>query len=258
MDITRRHAVLLILVVIVALGALVALDQIIERFSPWDYDDFEDWMHDLGAWGPVAYIAFLALSMVFAPLPTTPLPLAAATAWGAVLGVTYTLIAGAIGGSICFLIARYWGRRVYEHFMPAKMVAEVDRTADRLAVRALIALRLFPLLGADYVSYAAGLTAIRFRLYLGITIVFSLPSIILISVIGESVREDREVAAIGVGVLAAFLILPLLYVIVRRQRSAGGATDGGATDADAPIGRAGLSDPSTAADASPRRPAAPR
>ena len=253
MDITRRQAIALILVVILALGALVGLDQIIQRLSPWDYDDFERWMRDLGAWGPVAYIAFLALSMVFAPLPTTPAPLAAAAAWGAVLGVIYTLVAGAIGASICFLIARYWGRRVYEHFMPAKMVAEIDRTADRLALRALVALRLFPLLGADYVSYAAGLTAIRFRLYLGITVVFSLPSIILISVIGESVREDREVAAIGIAALAAFLILPLLYVVVRNRRIGPGASDG-----DAPLVRAELSDPSTAADASPRRPAAPR
>ena len=154
MDITRRQALALILVVILALGALVGLDQLIERVSPWDYDDFERWMRDLGAWGPVAYIAFLALSMVVAPLPTAPAPLAAAAAWGALAGVIYTLVAGAIGAAICFLIARYWGRRVYEHFMPAKMVAEIDRTADRLAVRALVLLRLFPLLGADYVSYS--------------------------------------------------------------------------------------------------------
>ena len=255
MDLTRRQAIVLIAVVILALGALVAADQLIERVSPWDYDDFERWMQDLGGWGPAAYIAFLALSMVFAPLPTTPLPLAAATAWGAVLGVTYTLIAGAIGGSICFLIARYWGRRVYEHFMPAKMVAEIDRTADRLAVRALIALRLFPLLGADYISYAAGLTSIRFRLYLAITVVFSLPSVILISVIGENVREDRGVAAIAIGVLAAFLILPLLYVAARNRRGGGPA---GGEDGEDAADPAGLSDPSTAADASPRRPAAPR
>ncbi len=236
MDITRRQAIALILVVILALGALVGLDQIIQRLSHWDYDDFERWMRDLGAWGPVAYIAFLALSMVFAPLPTTPAPLAAAAAWGAVLGVIYTLIAVAIGAALCFFIARYWGRRVYEHFLPAKTVDEIDRIADRLAVRALVALRLFPLLGADYVSYAAGLTAIRFRLYLGITVVFSLPSIILISVIGESVREDREVAAIGVGALAAFLILPLLYVVVRKRRPGGARPGGDAASTDAEPG----------------------
>ena len=219
MDITRRQAILLIVTVVIALGAFVALDQLIERVSPWDYDDFERWMRDLGAWGPVVYIAFLAISMVITPIPTTPAPIAAATAWGAVEGATYTLIAGAIGTSLCFFIARRWGRRVYEHFLPAKMVLEIDRVADRLAVRALIIVRLFPVLGPDMVSYAAGLTKIRFRLYILISVVFSLPSVILVSVIGENVREDRAVAAIGLGVLAAFMIVPLLYFVVRKRRA---------------------------------------
>lgn len=219
MDITRRQAILLIVTVVIALGAFVALDQLIERVSPWDYDDFERWMRDLGAWGPVVYIAFLAISMVIAPIPTTPAPIAAAAAWGAVEGAAYTLIAGAIGTSLCFFIARRWGRRVYEHFLPAKMVNEIDRVADRLAVRALIIVRLFPVLGPDMVSYAAGLTKIRYRLYILISVVFSLPSVILVSVIGENVREDRTVAAIGIGVLAAFMIVPLLYFVVRKRRA---------------------------------------
>lgn len=219
MDITRRQAILLIIGVLVALAAFVAMDQLIERVSPWDYDDFEAWMLDLGAWGPIAYMAFLAISMVFAPIPTTPAPVAAAAAWGALEGGLYTVIAGAIGASLCFLIARYWGRGVYERFLPDNMVDEIDRVADRLAVRVLLIARLFPILGPDMVSYAAGLTRIRFRLYLMITVVFSLPSVILISVIGENVREDRTVAAVGLGLLAAFLIVPLLYFVVRKRRT---------------------------------------
>jgi uncharacterized membrane protein YdjX (TVP38/TMEM64 family) len=233
MDITRRQAILLILTVIVGLGAFVALDQLVERVSPWDYDDFERWMRDLGALGPIVYIIFFALSMVIAPIPTTPAPIAAAAAWGAAAGAIYTLIAGAIGASLCFYIARRWGRRAYEHFLPEKMVLEIDRLADRLAVRVLLVMRLFPMLGPDVVSYAAGLTTIRYRDYLLITVIFSLPSVILISVIGENVREDRTVAAVGLGVLAAFLILPLLYFVVRKRRSAPALASGESAPAEA-------------------------
>ena len=220
MDITRRQATLLILAVVLGLAALLAFDQLIQRASPWDYDDFERWMRDLGAWGPAAYIAFLAISMVIAPIPTTPAPIAAAAAWGAVEGVIYTLIAAAIGASLCFLIAQRWGRRVYERFLPAKMVQEIDRLADRLAVRVLVVTRLFPVLGPDVVSYAAGLTSIRYRLYIVISIVFSVPSVVLISVIGANASEDRTVAAIGVALLGVFLIVPLLYFVVRKRRAA--------------------------------------
>ena len=218
MDITRRQAILLIITVVVALGVFVGLDQLIEGVSPWDYDDFERWMRDLDAWGPLAYIAFLAASMVFAPVPTTVAPIAAAAAWGAVEGALYTMIGGAIGASLCFLIARRCGRRVYEHFLPEKMVEEIDRVAEHLATRVLVITRLLPVMGADIVSYAAGLTRMRYRAYLVITVVFSLPSVILLSVIGENVREDRTVAAVGLGILAAFLLIPLGYFAVRRRR----------------------------------------
>ena len=62
MDITRRQAIILIGAVLLVLAGFVAADQLIERVSPWDYDDFERWMTDLGAWGPLAYIVFLAVS----------------------------------------------------------------------------------------------------------------------------------------------------------------------------------------------------
>ena len=254
MDITRRQAILLILTVVIGLGGFVALDQLVERVSPWDYDDFERWMRDLGAVGPIVYMVFFALSMVIAPIPTTPAPIAAAAAWGAVEGALYTLIAGAIGASLCFYIARRWGRRVYEHFLPEKMVLEIDRLADKLAVRVLIVTRLFPMLGPDVVSYAAGLTPIRYYHYLLISVVFSLPSVILVSVIGENVREDRAVAAAGLGLLAAFMIVPFLYFVVRKRRQRSTVTvapvpDAAAADAGAPD--AGATDGAAADGAGP-------
>ena len=217
MDITRRQAILLIIAVATAIGILVAADQFIERVSPWDYDDFERWMDDLGPWGPIAYIAFFALSMVFAPIPTGPAPVAAAAAFGGVAGFFYTLIAGTIGATICFWIARRWGRPVLERFLPTKLVSEIDRIADHLGARVLFLMRLFPILGTDIVSYGAGLTPIAFTKYLVISIAGSIPALILISIIGEGLRENRNAAAIGVAIFGVLLIAPLLYFALRRR-----------------------------------------
>ncbi len=217
MDITRRQAILLIVAVVTAIGILVAADQFIERVSPWDYDDFGRWMDDLGPWGPIAYIAFFAASMVFAPIPTGPAPVAAAAAFGAVAGFFYTLIAGTIGATICFWIARRWGRPLLERFLPDKLVGEIDRIAEHLGVRVLFLMRLFPILGTDIVSYGAGLTPIAFTKYVVISIVGSIPVLILISVIGEGVRENRTAAAIGAAILGVVLIVPLAYYALRRR-----------------------------------------
>ena len=203
--------------VFVFLGLLVAMDQFIERISPWDYDDVERWMEDLGAWGPIAYISFFAVSMVFAPIPTAPAPVAAAAVFGAALGFVYTLLGGTIGAVVSFYIARRWGRPLMERMMLAKTVVRIDRLADQLGVRVLVLLRLFPLIGVDYVSYAAGLTRIRIGLYILISVLGSVPTMLLISIVGENVTEDRTVAAIALAVLGVFLLTPLTYFAVRKQ-----------------------------------------
>lgn len=221
MEITRRQAVYLILLVIVALGALIAADQLIERVSPWDYDDFERWIDDLGVWGPIVYIAFFAASMVVAPIPTGPAPVAAAAAFGGVLGFFYTMIAGVIGAALCFWIARLWGRPLMRRFLPERVVDEIDRVTNYLGLRVLFVLRLFPLLGVDAVSYAAGLTPIRFAPYLAISIVATIPILALTSAIGEGLQDNRELALAAVIGLAVFLIVPLAYLALRRRREGG-------------------------------------
>ena len=219
MEITRRQAIYLIVVVVLALGALVALDRLVEEFSPWDYDDFERWINELGAWGPIIYILFFAASMVVAPIPTGPAPVAAAAASGGVLGFVYTLVAGFIGATLCFWIARWWGRPTLRRLMPAKLVDEIDRVTAYLGLRVLFVLRLFPLLGVDIISYAAGLTPLRYLPYIVISIVATMPVLALTSAIGEGVRENRELALVAILGLGAFLILPLAYIAIRNKRA---------------------------------------
>jgi uncharacterized membrane protein YdjX (TVP38/TMEM64 family) len=220
MEISRKQAAIAIAVVIVALGFLVLVDLLVERYSPWDYGDFADWADGWGVFGPIAYIAFYAVSMVLAPIPTSPAPVAAATAFGGVVAFFYTLLGATIGGAICFWIARRWGRPLMRHFLPERFVNDVDRLAERLGVRVLFVLRLFPLLGTDAVSYGAGLTPIRFVVYLVITVVGSTPMFLLLSLVGDSLREDRIVALISIAGLGVFLVLPLIYMGWRGRRSA--------------------------------------
>ena len=101
----------------------------------------------------------------------------------------------------------------------AKLVDEIDRVTAYLGLRVLFVLRLFPLLGVDIISYAAGLTPIRYLPYIVISIVATMPVLALTSAIGEGVRENREVALAAILGLGVFLILPLAYIAIRNKRA---------------------------------------
>lgn len=216
LNLSRGRLLLLALVVgAVLIGAYLAYD----RWFPWTQAEIEDWIDGFGVWGPIIYIAVFALSMLFAPVPTAPMPLVAAGVFGPVLGFVYTLGATAIGSTVCFWAARWLGRPVLRRLTSERAVEKIDELGARLGIRLLIALRLFPVAGVDYVSYAAGLTQMRFLPYIIISILASAPILILAAVLGDAVLERNVYVLVGAAAaIGIFFAVPVGWVWWRRRR----------------------------------------
>ena len=214
----RRFSILLIAgiaIIAILVGAYLAY----ERWFPWDQAEIEEWIDGFGVWGPVVYIAVFALSMLFAPLPTAPMPLIAAAVFGPVLGFVYTITATAIGSTVCFWIARRLGRPTLRRLTSQRALDKIDELGERLGIRLLIVLRLFPVAGVDYVSYAAGLTQMRFASYIVISILASSPILILAAVLGDAVLERNREILIGAFIaIALFFAAPVAWVWWRQRR----------------------------------------
>ena len=219
-QIDRRRAVLLALLGILAVAALIGVYLAYERWFPWEQHEIEEWIDGFGVWGPVVYIVVFALSMLFAPVPTAPMPLIAAAVFGPALGFLYTITATAIGSTICFWAARSLGRPALRRLTSQAALNKIDELGERLGIRLLIVLRLFPVAGVDYVSYAAGLTQMRFGLYIVISVLASAPILILAAVLGDAVLERNRELLIGAGIgIALFFAAPVAWVWWRRRRA---------------------------------------
>ena len=218
---TRNRIILLAAAALIVLAA-IAVPYILFRdeLQQWIETDVADWIEQLGPWGPIAYIAFFAGSMLFAPVPTAPAPIIAATVFGGALGFLYTLIGTATGSAICFWLARKLGRPALRRLMSQAAVDKVDELGERLGLRLLIVLRLFPIAGVDYVSYAAGLTQMRFGIYIIVSILASAPILGIAAVLGEGVVGDWRLLAAAAGGLLLFFAAPLAWVAWRRRRTA--------------------------------------
>lgn len=226
----RRLAILLIAgvaVIAILVGAYLAY----ERWFPWEQPEIEEWIDGFGVWGPIVYIVVFALSMLFAPLPTAPMPLIAAAVFGPALGFLYTISATAIGSTICFWIARRLGRPALRRLTSQRAIDKIDQLGERLGVRLLIVLRLFPVAGVDYVSYAAGLTQMRFAPYIVISVLASSPILILAAVLGDAVLQRNREILIGAFIaIVLFFAAPVIWVWWRQRRQRGGEPRPAATE----------------------------
>ncbi len=217
----RRRLALLILAGAAAIAFLVGAYLAYERWFPWEQAEIEEWIDGFGFWGPIVYIVVFALSMLFAPLPTAPMPLIAAAVFGPVLGFVYTITATALGSTICFWAARRLGRPALRRLTSQAALDKIDELGERLGIRLLIILRLFPVAGVDYVSYAAGLTQMRFLSYIVISVLASAPILIFAAVLGDAVLERNREILIGAFVaIVIFFAAPVGWVWWRQRRRA--------------------------------------
>jgi uncharacterized membrane protein YdjX (TVP38/TMEM64 family) len=131
-----------------------------------------------GIFGPVVLILFLALSHIVAPISGTPVLLVGYGLFGK--DVIYQLfIATIISSSINFWIARAFGRGIVSKFAGQKSLDKIDQFTNSYGVKSLIFLRFFTGHLTDFISYAYGLTNIRFSTYITISALVPIPWLLL-------------------------------------------------------------------------------
>lgn len=164
-----------------------------------------------GVWSPIVSSLLMLVQAVISPLPAFLLTFANGLAFGAFEGGVLSVASTTAASGLCFLLARGLGRAPVEAFVGKRQLAAADRWFARWGAHAVLAARLFPFMSVDLISYAAGLTGMRLRPFLGATFVGIIPSTFLYSYLGEKATRYVVVllavngVVLGVGVVLALL-----------------------------------------------------
>jgi len=148
----------------------------------------------LGRWGPAALVGAMAVAIVFSPVPSAPLALAAGAVYGHTWGTIYAVVGAELGALIAFGLARALGRPFVSGILPDHLLDEEygdDRSQWVLAGSVLVA-RLFPFISFDAVSYLAGLTRLRLSLFAVATLVGMVPMTFLFAHLGGAMTVEEE------------------------------------------------------------------
>jgi len=148
----------------------------------------------LGPWGPAALVGTMALAIVFSPVPSAPIALAAGALYGHTWGTVYSILGAELGALIAFGIARVLGRPFVARIVPEHLLADEepgDRPQWLLAGGVLVA-RLFPFISFDAVSYLAGLTPLRLYLFAIASLVGMIPMTFLFAHLGGAMTAEEE------------------------------------------------------------------
>ncbi|MGB3636634.1 MAG: VTT domain-containing protein [Rivularia sp. (in: cyanobacteria)] len=143
-----------------------------------------------GVWAPVVFVALCSVSLILAPLSGSSLFVVGGTLFGKHNAFLLSYIASIIGCSANFWISRKLGRKVAQRFIGKPNLEELDKFINKFkGSRSILYMVMAMPFSQDIVSYAIGLTKIKYTYFL---IALILSSTIVISgyvYIGSSLLE---------------------------------------------------------------------
>lgn len=173
-------------------------------------------IRNAGPFGIVVFIFLTWLTYVIAPISGSPFLFVGFYLFGQTV-IFYSFIAAFIASITNFWIARIWGRTLVEKLVGIESLKKVDRLADSYGLQTLFFFRIF--LGSfhDAVSYAFGLTKIRFTPYLIISTLGMVPGTFIWYLISLKVNNPLMFTVLSVVVAYICLILYLVWRKIIRK-----------------------------------------
>ena len=143
-----------------------------------------------GIWAPIVFIALCSGSLIIAPLSGSSLFVVGGTLFGKDNAFLFSYIATLIGCSSNFWISRKLGRKVVQRFIGKSNLDELDQFINKFkSHHSIFYMIIIMPLSQDIVSYAIGLTKIKYTHFLIALILSSTIIIAAYIYIGSSLLE---------------------------------------------------------------------
>ncbi|WP_245747410.1 TVP38/TMEM64 family protein [Anaerobacillus alkalidiazotrophicus] len=166
------------------------MNEAVKKLIEADIEAFRDYLLSFGVWAPVVSFFLMIFTLIVAPLPAFVVTFSNGLLFGAFWGGVLSWTSAMVGAAICFFIARSLGRPVVEKLVSKTALHWTDLFFERYGMHSVLIARLIPVVSFALISYASGLTAIRFIVFVIATGIGQLPATILYSILGENANKS--------------------------------------------------------------------
>lgn len=194
------------------------IDMTLSAFASGDFVAMREFIADYGAYAAAVSFFLMIFQSVAAPLPAFIITLANANLFGWVKGAVLSWSSAMAGAALCFYISRVLGRNAAEILTSRAGLQSVDKFFERYGTHSILIARLLPFISFDLVSYAAGLTSMRFLPFFVATGIGQLPATIVYSYVGGMLTGGAQMLMTGLLVLFALSAVIVMMRQIYREK----------------------------------------
>lgn len=185
------------------------MNNFVSKLGSLNLESVIELIRSYGAYAAVISFFLMILQSILSPIPALLITLSNAAVFGWWKGALLSFWSSMAGAALCFYIARTLGRDVVEKITTKTGLAKVDEFFERYGKNSILICRLLPFVSFDIVSYAAGLTPIKFWDFFIATGLGQLPATIVYSYLGNLAGSTKTIfiAIVSVVALSAFVYM---------------------------------------------------
>lgn len=194
------------------------IGRVFALFATADVGKLAAYLRSFGAWAVAISFLLMILQSVAAPLPAFLLTFANAALWGWWRGALLSWVSAMAGAMVCFCIARIAGRDAVEKLTSKMAMENVDGYFEKYGKNTVLICRLLPFVSFDFVSYAAGLTAMSPAAFAVATGIGQLPATLVYSYVGGMLTGSIKVVVTALLLIFAIFAAAALFKKIYTER----------------------------------------
>ena len=209
-----KFALLLIIIVGIPLYIYFCHHEVIDQVS--SIENVQALFDEYKGYSILVYFLAQIVQIIICIIPGQWLQFAAGYAFGFWLGLLFSLIGATIGAFVSYYLAKLLGQGIlYLLFDEDQMNHFIEKLNSKKAIVAVFVIYLIPGLPKDACSYAAGISNMKLKAFLIVSLIGRTPAMAGSLLIGNQVGIGSYTAAIIIGVAA--VILCITGVIFRNK-----------------------------------------
>lgn len=210
---TIKKLVLLgVIAVIVCIAIFVPtvnafVKKVLKAFATGDFQAMRDFIARYGSYAMAVSFLLMVFQSVAAPLPAFIITIANAMLFGWVKGAILSWSSAMAGAALCFYISKTLGRDVAVKLTSDAALKKIDDYFIKYGKNTILVCRLLPFIPFDAVSYAAGLTSMKFWPFFVATGLGQLPATIVYSYVAGQLTGGAKYLFLGLTILCVLVVV---------------------------------------------------
>ncbi|MBO8127397.1 MAG: TVP38/TMEM64 family protein [Firmicutes bacterium] len=198
------------LIVVMAGAYLMHRTGLAEKMKP---EEIRATLASFGVLAPVAFIGLASLRPLLF-VPAGFISVVGGMVFGSLAGTVYTLLGSSLGAVVAFGISRFFGREFVQKLTKGRL-GRWSQMLEGQGAKIVFLMRLIPVFPFDAISYAAGLSHIKFKDFALGTVLGIIPGTFVYTFLGSTLHEGltpRFIIAVTFTVVLA--LIPVLFETV--------------------------------------------